>query len=108
MSFSKNDIEQIKSKIDLLDEISKKYKVIKKGKDHWCCCPFHKEKTASFKINNDIGTFYCFGCGVKGDIFTIYTELYNYSFYDAVKELAQKVGIYLKESKILIQIIIKF
>ena len=99
MSFSKNDLEQIKSKIDLSEEISKKYKVIRKGNDYWCCCPFHKEKTPSFKINNDIGTFYCFGCGVKGDIFTIYTDLYNYSFYDAVKELAQQVGIYLKENK---------
>jgi len=93
MSFSKNDLELIKSKIILSQEIEKKTKVVKKGKDSWCCCPFHDEKTPSCKINDDLGSYYCFGCGAKGDIFTIYTELYNFSFPDAVKELAQKVGI---------------
>ena len=47
MSFSKNDLELIKSKILLSQEIEKKTKVIKKGKDSWCCCPFHDEKTPS-------------------------------------------------------------
>ena len=93
MSFSKNDLELIKSKIILSQEIEKKTKVIKKGKDSWCCCPFHDEKTPSCKINDDLGSYYCFGCGAKGDIFTIYTDLYNFSFPEAVKELAQRAGI---------------
>ena len=93
MSFSINDLETIKSKIQLSSEIEKKTKLIKKGNDYWCCCPFHEEKTPSCKINNDLGSYYCFGCGAKGDIFTIYTQLYNYTFPDAVKELAQRVGI---------------
>ena len=93
MSFSKNDLELIKSKIILSQEIEKKTKVIKKGKDSWCCCLFHDEKTPSCKINDDLGSYYCFGCGAKGDIFTIYTELYNFSFPEAVKELAQRAGI---------------
>ncbi len=98
MSFSKNDLELIKSKILLSQEIEKKTKVIKKGKDSWCCCPFHDEKTPSCKINDDLGSYYCFGCGAKGDIFTIYTELYNFSFPEAVKELAQRVGIRIVDS----------
>ena len=93
MSFTKNDLEIIKSKIQLSREIEKKVKVKKKGNDYWCCCPFHEEKTPSCKINDDLGSYYCFGCGAKGDIFTIYTELYNFSFPEAVKELAQRVGI---------------
>ena len=93
MSFTKNDLEAIKSKIQLSTEIEKKVKVIRKGNDYWCCCPFHEEKTPSCKINDNLGSYYCFGCGAKGDIFTIYTDLYNYSFPDAVKELANKVGI---------------
>tara|TARA_X000000950_G_scaffold147436_1_gene181975 strand:- start:1582 stop:3330 length:1749 start_codon:yes stop_codon:yes gene_type:complete len=93
MSFSKNDLELIKSKIILSQEIEKKTKVIKKGKDSWCCCLFHEEKTPSCKINDDLGSYYCFGCGAKGDIFTIYTELYNFSFPEAVKELAQRAGV---------------
>ena len=97
MSFSKNDLDTIKSKIQLSTEIGKKVKIIKKGNDFWCCCPFHDEKTPSCKINDDLGSFYCFGCGAKGDVFTIYTELYNFSFPDAVKELAQRVGIRITE-----------
>ncbi len=93
MSFSKDDLELIKSKILLSQEIEKKTKVIKKGNDSWCCCPFHDEKTPSCKINDDLGSYYCFGCGAKGDIFTIYTELYNFSFPEAVKELAKRAGI---------------
>ena len=93
MSFSKIDLEKIKNKILLSGEIEKKTKLTKKGNDFWCCCPFHKEKTPSCKINDNLGSFYCFGCGAKGDIFTLYTDLYNYSFQDAVKELAQKAGI---------------
>jgi len=93
MSFSKIDLEKIKNKILLSGEIEKKTKLIKKGNDYWCCCPFHNEKTPSCKINDNLGSFYCFGCGAKGDIFTLYTDLYNYNFQDAVKELAQKAGI---------------
>ena len=109
MSFSKNDLEKIKTKISIKNELEKKTKFIKKGKDYWCCCPFHEEKTPSCKINEDPGSFYCFGCGAKGDIFTIFTDLYNYSFVDAVKELSQRAGIQInfddiqktkKESKI--------
>ncbi len=93
MSFSKIDLDNIKSKISIRSELEKKTKLIQKGKDYWCCCPFHEEKTPSCKINDDYGSFYCFGCGAKGDIFTIYTDLYNYNFIDAVKELSQKSGV---------------
>ncbi len=113
MSFSKNDLENIKSKIQLSSEFEKKVRVVKKGSDHWCCCPFHEEKTPSCKINDDLGSYYCFGCGAKGDIFTIYTDLYNFTFTDAVKELAQLTGIKLsnenfkqnKENEIVFQIL---
>ena len=93
MAFSKHDLEAIKLKLPLSTEIEKKTKIIKKGKDSWCCCLFHEEKTPSFKINDDLGSFYCFGCGAKGDIFTINTDLYNYTFFDAVNELSQNAGV---------------
>jgi len=93
MAFNKIDLDNIKSKILISTELEKKTKIIKKGKDVWCCCPFHNEKTPSCKINDDLGTFYCFGCGAKGDIFTIYQDLFNYTFLDAVKELSERAGI---------------
>ena len=52
MSFSKLDLEKIKNKILLSTEIQKKTRLIKKGKDFWCCCPFHDEYTPSCKIND--------------------------------------------------------
>jgi DNA primase len=93
MSFSKIDLDNIKAKIPISLELEKKTKIIKKGKDVWCCCPFHNEKTPSCKINDDLGNFYCFGCGAKGDIFTIYQDLFNYTFLDAVKELSERAGV---------------
>jgi len=93
MSFSKNDLDSIKSKISIRSELEKKTKLIQRGKDFWCCCPFHDEKTPSCKINETQESFYCFGCGAKGDIFTLYTDLYNYNFVDAVKELSQQAGV---------------
>ena len=93
MAFNKTDLDNIKSKILISSELEKKTKIIKKGKDIWCCCPFHNEKTPSCKINDDLGTFYCFGCGAKGDIFTIYQDLFNYTFLDAVKELSERAGV---------------
>ncbi len=93
MAFNKIDLDNIKSKILISEELEKKTKVIKKGKDFWCCCPFHNEKTPSCKINDEQGSYYCFGCGAKGDIFTIYQELFNYTFLEAVKELANRAGI---------------
>ena len=93
MAFNKTDLDNIKSKIPISVELEKKTKLIKKGKDIWCCCPFHNEKTPSCKINDDYGSFYCFGCGAKGDIFTIYQDLFNYTFLDAVKELSERAGV---------------
>ena len=77
MAFNKTELDNIKSKILISSELEKKTKIIKKGKDIWCCCPFHNEKTPSCKINDDLGSFYCFGCGAKGDIFTIYQDLFT-------------------------------
>ncbi|MBT3901345.1 MAG: DNA primase [Pelagibacteraceae bacterium] len=93
MAFNKIDLDNIKSKIPISSELEKKTKIVKKGKDVWCCCPFHNEKTPSCKINDDLGNFYCFGCGAKGDIFTIYQDLFNYTFLDAVKELSERAGV---------------
>ena len=93
MSQFRNQIDEIKSKIKISDIISKYAKIETKGNDHWCLCFFHKEKTPSMKINDELCSYYCFGCGAKGDLITFYTDYLNYSFGDALKELASKVGI---------------
>ena len=82
MAFNKTDLDNIKSKILISSELEKKTKIIKKGKDIWCCCPFHNEKTPSCKINDDLGIIIiALDVEQKGDIFTIYQDLFNYTFH---------------------------
>ena len=92
-------MEEIKSKIIISDEISKHAKIIVKGNDHWCLCFFHNEKTPSMKINNEQSSYYCFGCGAKGDLISFYTDFLNYTFNDALKELANKANVYIDFEK---------
>ncbi len=60
--------------------------------DFWCCCPFHGEKTPSFHCDDRKGRYYCFGCGVSGDIFTFLCELDGLHFSESVERLADFVG----------------
>ncbi|VEJ45651.1 DNA primase [Bartonella vinsonii] len=61
--------------------------------DFWCCCPFHGEKTPSFHCDDRKGRYYCFGCGVSGDIFTFLCELDGLHFSESVERLADLAGI---------------
>ena len=81
--FFKSDLETIKSKISLRSELEKNISYHKKVKIGAVVLSMKKN---TFKINDELGSFYCFGCNAKGDIFTIYIDLYNYSFIDT-KEL---------------------
>lgn len=92
-------IEKLKEKIILSDEISKHIEVKKKGNSFWACCPFHHEKTASFVINDSKSFFYCFGCGVKGDIFTFYKEFCKKDFKETLEILGKFHGITVTFSK---------
>ncbi|OPB29915.1 DNA primase [Bartonella sp. WD12.1] len=60
--------------------------------DFWFCCPFHGEKTPSFHCNDRKGCYYCFGCGVSGNIFTFLCELDGLQFCEAVERLADLAG----------------
>ena len=93
MTSLRDQIDEIKSKIKLSEELSKHIQLVPKGNDLWSLCFFHNEKTPSMKINDELSSYYCFGCGAKGDLITFYTDYLNYSFKDALKELAGKAGI---------------
>ncbi|GAA4662588.1 DNA primase [Bartonella pachyuromydis] len=61
--------------------------------DFWCCCPFHGEKTPSFHCDDRKGRYYCFGCGISGDIFTFLCELDGLHFSESVECLADLAGV---------------
>ena len=67
--------------------------VKKNGNAYWACCPFHHEKTASFKIDPQTQLFYCFGCKKSGNVFHFVQEIVNTDFVGAVQWLANRYGI---------------
>ena len=93
MGIMDDDIRRVREESDIIRLITQHTQLKKVGRSWKGLCPFHNEKTPSFTVNQETGRYYCFGCQAKGDIFTIYTDLYNYTFLDAVKELAQKAGV---------------
>jgi len=88
-----NIVEQIKERADILETIGRIVPLHRAGKSSSGLCPFHKEKTGSFHVYEDSGTYICFGCGAKGDIITFYEKYYNLSFSDACDKLAKEYGI---------------
>lgn len=97
MAISEEQKEEIRAKVDIADLISSYGYTLKRGgNDLWCCCPFHNEKTPSFKVDVSRGTYHCFGCGESGDVFSFVMKQEGLTFGDAIRKLASSVGIELK------------
>jgi DNA primase len=88
-----SSVEKIKERLGIVEVLSTYLKLEKAGGSYKAKCPFHNEKTASFFISPDRGTYYCFGCGVKGDIFTFVQEFEGVEFMQALQILALKAGV---------------
>lgn len=85
-------IEQLLSRVDLVQIISRYVPLKKKGRTYWGCCPFHHEKTPSFAVNEDKQFYHCFGCKESGNAITFIEKMESVEFSDAVKMLAQEAG----------------
>ncbi|MBI2065724.1 MAG: DNA primase [Candidatus Zambryskibacteria bacterium] len=92
----RGDVNTIKEKLDITEVVSGYIKLEKAGVSFKARCPFHNEKTASFFVSPARQSFYCFGCGAKGDIFTFVEKLEGLDFRGALKLLAEKAGVELE------------
>ena len=92
----RGDVETIKERLDIAEIVSGYVKLEKAGQSFKGRCPFHNEKTPSFFVSPARQSFYCFGCGAKGDIFTFVEELEGLSFRETLKMLAEKAGVTLQ------------
>lgn len=99
MYFSEDLIEEIRLKNDIVDVISGYVKLQKKGSSYFGLCPFHNEKSASFSVSRAKQMYYCFGCGAGGNVFTFIMEYEHFTFVEAVKLLAERVGVELPEAE---------
>ena len=89
----RGDVDTIKERLDIAEVISGYVKLEKAGTSLKARCPFHTEKTASFFVSPVRQSYYCFGCGAKGDIFTFVEAVEGLDFRGALKFLAEKAGV---------------
>lgn len=98
-NYDKNFTDELRTRLSIVDVVSRRVPLTKKGQNYWGCCPFHNEKTPSFSVNEDKGFYHCFGCGEHGDIISFTMKSENVGFVDAIKELADMAGMKLPEFK---------
>ena len=90
-------IDEVRNRIDIVDVINEYVPLKKKGRDWEACCPFHTEKTPSFKVSQPKQMYYCYGCGAGGDVFKFVMEKENIDFPTAVHLLAGKCNVIIPE-----------
>ncbi len=97
MAIPEEIIQEIKYRNDIEGVISTYVNLKRRGKNLIGLCPFHNEKTPSFTVYPENGSFYCFGCGVGGDVFTFTKLIENLDYMEAVKLLAERSGVELSQ-----------
>ncbi len=85
-------LDDLRNRLTLSDEVGKAVKLTRAGREYKGCCPFHKEKTPSFYVNNEKQFYHCFGCGAHGDVIGFMMQAKNLSFIEALETLAPQAG----------------
>ncbi len=97
MYYGEEVVEEIRQRNDIVDVISSYVNLKRSGSSYVGLCPFHNEKTPSFSVSGTKQMYYCFGCGVGGNVFTFMMEYENLTFPEALEQLAARAGVELPE-----------
>lgn len=92
-----SQIKEVKDATNIVEIVAEKIKLENSGANYRACCPFHSEKTPSFFVNPSLQRYRCFGCGANGDALDFLQNFEGITFYEALKTLADRAGIQLKE-----------
>ena len=100
MYYEDSIIDEVRSRNDIVQIIGSYVKLKRAGSNYQGLCPFHSEKTPSFSVSPSRQTYKCFGCGKGGNVFTFLMEYENLSFPEALRTLAERVGIQLPKAEL--------
>lgn len=92
-----DQVEEVRARADIVEIVGEFVQLKKSGKDFKACCPFHEERTPSFYVVPAKGFYNCFGCGESGDAFTFVMKRMGLDFVDAVKHVAGRCGVEIRE-----------
>lgn len=95
---SQDDIQKVREASDIVAIAGEITQLKQRGSEFWGCCPFHNEKTPSFKVDSSTQLWHCFGCGEGGDIFSFVQRTQDMTFPEAVRHLADRAHIDIVES----------
>lgn len=95
---SDDTIERVRREARIVEIVGERVKLTKRGRSHTGLCPFHKEKTPSFHVNEERGFYHCFGCGASGDAIKFLREQDGLTFVDAIRYIAEHQGIQIVET----------
>jgi len=100
MDENRVQIEEIRNRLDIVEQISKYLELKPAGKNFLGLCPFHTEKTPSFIVSPELQRYKCFGCGESGDIFNFVEKVEGIDFPETLEKLAKEAGVELKKRKV--------
>lgn len=92
MALPDHFLDDLKARVQLVDVVSRYVKLTRRGREWLGLCPFHKEKTPSFTVNEDKGFYHCFGCQAHGSVFDFLMQREGLSFLESVEKLAAQAG----------------
>lgn len=91
------DVEKVRARINIVDVVGRHVNLKKSGRGFTGLCPFHDDKNPSFSVNPTTGTYRCWSCGAKGDVFKFVMEMDRLSFREALETLAADAGVVLEK-----------